>query len=196
MRETPYVNLSDLVSGIAAEVEPFLDMPFAFFGHSLGAMISFELARKLRRLGGPQPAHLFVSGSPAPHIVSSTATYNLPYDEFIEALRDLNGTPSEVLEHPELMQIMMPLLRADFEVHDTYKYLPGPRLDCPITAFGGLEDGNAQREDIEGWRDHTSGSFSFWMLPGDHFFLHTSQSRLMQILSRGLNPIVDTIKQR
>ena len=187
LREPPFTKLTTLVEATAEAILPLLDKPFAFFGHSMGAMISFELARRLRREHAPTPVHLFVSGRRAPHIPDTDPpTYDLPEPEFLDELRRLNGTPQEVLEHAELIQLMMPLLRADFEVVQTYRYTPGPPLDCPITAFGGLHDVEVPREYLEAWRDYTAAGFTLRMMPGDHFFLHTAQRLLLQVLAQEL----------
>lgn len=194
LKEPPYTDLSALVSVMAEALRPYFNRPFAFFGHSFGGSLSFELARRLRLEGGAEPLHLFVSGRRAPHISEPhPIIYNLPETEFIEELRRLNGTPAEVIEHPELMQLMMPILRADFQICETYKYSPGPPLDCPITVFGGLQDENVPREYLEAWRDHTTADFDLAMLPGDHFFLHAYESLLMQRLSRVLYKIIKDI---
>lgn len=190
LREPPLTRLSSLVPNIAQELLPYLEKPFAVFGHSLGAAIAFELARYLRKAHTIQPSHLFVSGYRAPQILGTEPfTYDLPEAEFLEELRRLNGTPSKILEHPELMRLIIPILRADFEMSQTYVYSPeAPPLDCPITAFGGLQDENVSAEHLEGWRDQTTGRFSLQMLPGDHFFLETFQPLLLQILSSELGP--------
>src|SRR5882724_6229499 len=147
LHEPAYTQLMPLVEAAAEALLPYLDKPFAFFGHSMGAMISFELSRLLRRRRAPQPLHLSVSGRQAPQVKDwDPPTYNLPEPEFVEELRRLNGTPKGVLEHPELMQLMIPLLRADFEVCQTYSYTPEVPLDCPVTAFGGLNDQDVTRE--------------------------------------------------
>lgn len=189
LREAPYTRLSLLVEELAPAVRPFLDKPFAFFGHSMGAMISFELARHLRREQALAPAHLFLSGRGAPHLVkeADTPTFDLPDEEFVRELRRLKGTPQEVLDNPELMQLMIPLLRADFTVCQTYEYRQEPPLDCPITAFGGLQDKEVPREQLEGWREHTSSTFRLVMLPGDHFFLNSQREVLLRILSQELS---------
>lgn len=197
MRETPHRNLASLVDAIADALGEYLDQPFALFGHSLGAMISFELAQKLKKDRGLEAAHLFVSGRRAPHLPQRDETiHNLVEDEFIEKLRELKGTPPEVLEHAELMQLMIPTLRADFEIVETYRHTAGTPLSCPITAFGGLQDDGVPLEGLEAWREHTEGSFSVRMLPGDHFFLHASESILLEVLSQQLRQIISTLPRR
>ena len=188
LTEKPYTSARSLVDAVAEAIIPHLDRPFAFFGHSMGALISFELARQLRRLNMPSPLHLFLSGRAAPQRreFKESITYNLPAKEFAEELRRLNGTPREVLEHQELMELMIPLLKADFEICQTYNYTQEPALDCPITAFGGLSDHEATGEMIDAWREQTTRSFRLCMMPGDHFFLHSAQDRILTILLQEL----------
>jgi medium-chain acyl-[acyl-carrier-protein] hydrolase len=188
--EPAFTRLTALVEAAMEVIVPELDRPYAFFGHSMGAMLSFELARALRRERIAGPARLFVSGRRAPQTPSDEPpSYNLPDDEFIEELRQLNGTDQEVLEHPELMQLMLPLLRADFELVQTYEYKPEPPLDCPISAYGGLEDFEEGQETLEAWREQTTASFSLRMFPGDHFYLQKkgTQGLLLEALSRELD---------
>jgi medium-chain acyl-[acyl-carrier-protein] hydrolase len=187
--ETPITRLSPLVQALAQALVPLLDIPFAFFGHSLGALVGFELARELRRQSGVQPVRLFVSADRAPQIpLPERPIHALPEGEFLLELRRLNGTPGKVLEHAELMRIMLPILRADFAVYETYAYSAEPPLDCVISSFGGLQDRKVCRSDLEAWRDQTRASFSLRMFPGDHFFLNTNQSLLLQVLSQELRP--------
>jgi medium-chain acyl-[acyl-carrier-protein] hydrolase len=191
LTEPPLTRITCLVQAAADALLPYLDKPFVFFGHSMGAMISFELARWLRQEQSLGPVQLFVSGRRAPHSPNTDRpTYDLPDDEFLEELRRLNGTPKEVLDHAELMRLILPIVRADFEAIQTYRYLPGAPLDCPITAFGGLGDQEVNREHLEAWREHTTAGFALRMFPGDHFFLHTAQRVLLQTLSQDLHQLV------
>ncbi|HEY0385456.1 MAG TPA: thioesterase domain-containing protein, partial [Pyrinomonadaceae bacterium] len=175
----------------AHALAPFLDKPFAFFGHSMGATLAFEVARLLRDEKRQMPVHLFVSARHAPQLPDpEPPIYDLPEAELKEELRNLNGTPPEVLEHPELMELMLPLFRADCRVSETHTYRPGSPLDCSITAYGGLQDQHVRREHLEPWREHTTGAFTLRMLAGDHFFIHTSHTLLLRTLSRDLYQIV------
>ena len=194
LREKPFSNLTDLVPAAAQALLPHMDRPFAFFGHSMGALIAFELARHLRRMGVERsPAQLFLSGCRAPQLVATHGiTYNLPDQEFMAEIRRLNGTPAEVLDNPELMQLVLPLLRADFEITETYSYQDEPPLDCPLTIFGGSEDTDVRSESLSAWRMHTTAAFSLRILPGDHFFLHTSQATLLETITRELRRLVGT----
>ncbi|HEX8652349.1 MAG TPA: thioesterase II family protein [Pyrinomonadaceae bacterium] len=192
LNEPCFTRLPSLVEAAARALLPHLKKPFALFGHSMGTLISFELARLLRRELGIEPVHLFVSGCAAPQIPgrAEPLTYNLPEPEFLRELQRLNGTPKAVLDHPEMMQLMMPILRADFEVTQTYAYATDAPLGCPITAFGGLHDQDVTRADLEAWREQTTASFSLRMFPGDHFFLHPAQSLLLRTLAQQLQPFV------
>jgi medium-chain acyl-[acyl-carrier-protein] hydrolase len=185
LMEHPFTQLPPLVAALAQALSPLLDKPFAFFGHSLGALVSFELARQLRRQYGVHPVRLFVSAGRAPQIPHrGPPIHILPEKEFLAELRRLNGTPSELLDHKELMVIMLPLLRADFAVYETYVYSSEPPLNCPISAFGGLQDRKVNNSDLEAWRAQTNISFSLRMFPGDHFFL--KQPLLLRVLSQEL----------
>jgi medium-chain acyl-[acyl-carrier-protein] hydrolase len=187
LQEPAFTSIFPMVDALGEALSAHLVERFAFFGHSMGARISFELARLLRRQGRPLPVHIFASGSRAPQITDDDPpTYNLPEPEFIDELSRLAGTPQEVLEHPELMQLMIPLLRADFEVCQTYVAPEEPPLSCPITAFGGLQDVDIPRENIAAWQAQTSGKFTHRMLPGGHFFLHEHERMIIQSVAREL----------
>ncbi len=183
----PFTRLQLLVQAIAIALLPYLDKPFAFFGHSMGGLVSFELARLLHKKYGKSPVHLFVSGCRAPQVPDpDPPIHDLPEPEFLEELRRLNGTPEAVLENTELMQMLLPALRADFAVIETYAYTPEPPLDCPITAFGGLQDREVSCDDLKAWIEQTNAAFSLHMLPGDHFFLQSAHALLLQSLSQEL----------
>jgi medium-chain acyl-[acyl-carrier-protein] hydrolase len=185
LHEPPLRKMSLAVEVVGKEIISLLDRPYAFFGHSMGAILGFEVARLLRRGGHQGLTHLFVSGHKAPQIPKTEPfTYNLPDAEFIEELQRLNGTPKEVLEHPEMMRMIVPLLRADFESIQTYSYKHEPPLDCPITALGGLLDPHISRETLEPWREETTAAFNLQMFLGDHFFLHQEQARVLRVIAQ------------
>ncbi|HMB52111.1 MAG TPA: alpha/beta fold hydrolase [Thermoanaerobaculia bacterium] len=189
IREAPLGSMDELVAAMDAGFGAVLDeAPFAFFGHSLGANAAYELARRRRDRGATQPTRLFASAHIAPPIPwEDDFLHDMPNPRFREKLRDLNGTPQEVLDHPELMELVEPLLRADFRVNETYEHRPGEPLDCPLTAIGGLGDEDVPREKLERWQEVTNGDFKLRMLPGDHFFLHeTSKRELLDLIAREL----------
>lgn len=187
LRTPAYTNLLALTSEIANVMRPLLDLPFAFFGHSMGALMAFEITRELRRLEEPQPSHLFLAAHLPPQVPREREPlFNRPDSEIIEQMREINGTPTEILDHPELMEMMMPLLRADFEMVDSYTYVPDAPLNSPITVFGGLQDRDVTREKLQEWEKQTTGSFSLRMFPGDHFFVNTASSFIYQVLGREL----------
>jgi surfactin synthase thioesterase subunit len=194
LREAPFTRLQPLAEALCENLLLYFDKPFAFFGHSMGALIAFELARLLQRRYNCEPVHLFVSGRRAPPIPDTESPrYELSEPEFIAELRRLNGTPASVLDHPELMELLLPVIRADFAICQTYVYSSGPLLGCPISAFGGLEDRDVTREHLEAWRDQTSSSFVLRMLPGDHFFINAAQPVLLKLLSRELYSITNRL---
>lgn len=133
------------------------------------------------------PIHLFVSGRRAPQVQRRELfTYALPEPEFIAQLRRLNGTPEAVLQHAELLQLLLPVLRADFKLSETYTYRFESTLPSPISVYGGLQDTDITREDLEAWQKETSSLFTIRMFPGTHFFLHSAQASLLQILAHDL----------
>lgn len=183
--------MEPLVAALTPSIEPYLAQPFAFFGHSLGTKISFELARRLRAQGAPLPVRLFFSGSNAPQIVMpALPIHDLPDAEFVETLRRFKGTPEELLQNEELLQVFFPILRADIALHETYRYVPGEPFDCPIAAFGGLEDGEVSRDNLAAWRVHTRGAFTLRMFPGDHFFLRSARTPLLQAVAEELTDVL------
>jgi medium-chain acyl-[acyl-carrier-protein] hydrolase len=187
LTEPPFRNLPELINALTPMITPLLDMRFAFFGHSMGAIIAFELARELRRRNAPQPEQLFISGRRPPQIPDTDPiTYNLPEDEFQAELLRLKGTPIEVLENAELMSLMRPILRADFELIQTYQYDDDTPLHYPITVYGGLQDDDVPRALLVSWKQQTDARFSLHMLPGDHFFLHSASPILLELLGQEL----------
>ncbi|HKX28577.1 MAG TPA: alpha/beta fold hydrolase [Blastocatellia bacterium] len=192
LKEEPLVSLPVLIDELEPRIHPLLDQPFVLFGHSMGAMIAFELARALRRKHGREPQALLVAGRRAPQIPwTEPVTYDLPRDEFIEELIKLDGTPKEVLEHAELMELMIPLLRADFQLVQTYQYQAGTPLQCPISVYGGLEDHETPREKLLPWKEMTASGFAVQMLPGDHFFIRSNQSQLLELVGRELREAIN-----
>jgi medium-chain acyl-[acyl-carrier-protein] hydrolase len=191
LNERPFSCLMSLVEDMSESLLPYLDRPFAFFGHSVGALIAFELARRLRRREGLVPVHLFVSGSSAPQVPNvESPIHCLPETEFLNRLRRFNGTPPEVFEHRELMDLLTPVLRADFALRETYEYASEPPLSCPISAFGGVEDLDVPLPHIEAWRKETDRTFRLHEFPGDHFFIHAAQERVLERLSQTLKELV------
>jgi medium-chain acyl-[acyl-carrier-protein] hydrolase len=188
LREPAPASLERLVESLGHTILPCLDRPFAFFGHSMGALACFELARQLRRQQGPVPRRLFISACSAPQLEKDEAPMaHLPEGEFLERLRQLNGTPRQVLENEELLQLLLPTLRADFAAFESYEYKDEPPLTCPITVLGGTQDRRIGPDRLEAWRVHTSASFEVHQFPGDHFFLHTAQALVFKTIAHSFN---------
>lgn len=189
LAEPAYTHVDALIEDLAAAISPYLDMPFAFFGYSMGALISFELTRQLRRMYDRHPTRLCVAAHRAPHLpnptVTSTLIYQQPAEMFKKVLR-FEGTPEQILQNDELMEALLPTLRADFELCDTYEYRDEPPLECPLSVFGGLEDSRISTASLEAWRTQTSKTSSLRMLPGSHFFLHTAQDLLLSAIAQDI----------
>lgn len=195
LKEPSFTRLSPLLQKLAQVLHPYLNIPFAFFGHSMGALISFALAHQLRRQYSLDPVQLLVSGHRAPQIPDpDPPIHQLPESEFVEELRRLNGTPDSVLQNAELMQLVLPVLRADFALLETYVYSTEAPLDCPISAFGGLQDGEVSYDDLAAWREQTNSSFTLSMFPGNHFFLQSARSLILSAVSQDLTRHLHRIK--
>ena len=190
--ETLFYDLDGLLDVAQEALLPYFDKPFAFFGHSMGALVGYELARRLKKTQVKQPDLLFVSGHNAPFLPDlSEPLHNLEEKEFIFRLRELNGTPDEVLQDPELREILIPILRADFSVCETYQYENDQLLDCPICACGGLQDKYVDREGLTAWGKLTTGEFTARFFPGDHFYINTERMYLLMAIAQELNKVVD-----
>ncbi len=179
--EAPIRQIKTLAEMLSEAIRPLLDKPFALFGHSMGGLLAFELARNLRRHSLPPPERLFVSACGAPHLPDPhPLLHRLPDADFINSLQQLHGLPVEVLEHPALLQVLLPVLRADFEAFENYLPTAGETpLHCPVVAFGGLDDPRVNRARLEGWVQHTDSSFEAYYFPGDHFFLRQAQGEVI-----------------
>jgi medium-chain acyl-[acyl-carrier-protein] hydrolase len=195
LREKPIGSLPELIQRLLPAIPPQLDRPLALFGHSMGALIAFELARALRRQQLATPVHLLVSGRVAPHLPPRHQPMHLESDDvFIERLRLFNGTADAVLSNVELMRLFLPLLRADFRLNEAYTYAPEPPLDCPISVFGGRDDRVAPVEQMAGWREQTSGRYTERVLPGGHFFVQTAQAQLCRAIAEDLQPTLAALQ--
>ncbi|MFW5498817.1 MULTISPECIES: thioesterase II family protein [unclassified Maridesulfovibrio] len=188
MGDRPLESMDDIVSEAVREIMKFGDCPFSFFGHSLGARVAFECARRLRQLNCPLPEHLFVSGSRSPEIPEPKPLHHLDDSCFVEELKRFSGTPQVILENRELMELFLPILRADFTVDETYCFIEAPPLPIPVTAFCGTDDEEATIEEMEGWRRHTADSFSLHSVKGEHFFVLEAWRDVLGCIRETLSP--------
>jgi len=182
LRDPLLDSMEAVLEDLLPTLTEYLDKPYALFGHSLGSAIAFELASCFRNEGFPRPHCLFASGRRAPHQSRSPddePIHSLPKEEFLERVRQLNGTPASIFEHTELLDFVEPILRADFKISETYQYGPREPLDCPICVFGGKQDDTVDGIGLEAWREHTTNQFDVRMFPGDHFFLVSQASQVL-----------------
>lgn len=190
--EPAYRRIDTLVETLAAVVSEEARAPFALYGHSMGGLVSFELARRLRREHGLRPVCLYIGAYRAPQLPNrNLRIHHLPAEVFKVVLR-AQGIPDAVLQDADLMEAMLPTLRADFELCDRYEYREEPPLECPILVFGGADDLTVGADDLDGWSAHSSASCEINMLPGGHFFIHSSQEELLAAISRDLRARLGT----
>lgn len=177
-REPPYETLEPILTELAHALYPFINLPFAFWGHSMGALIAYELAHYFQKLQYPSPNRLFVSGHRAPQCPNRhEPIHQLPESEFIVKLFQYGGTPKQALNEQELFKFLMPTLRADFSVTERHSYKPGVPLNCSISAVGGMEDPYVNQDELIAWEIHTRGEFNCRTLPGDHFFIRETDNK-------------------
>lgn len=182
--ESAETDFENLISILMKELVPMLDAPFSMFGHSLGALVAFELARALGRTGGKQPRQLFVSGCPSPQLVQNRIPISdLPEDAFVEEVRLLGGSPLEILDNGELLRLALPSLRSDMVLFESYVLRDDTTLECPVFAFGGSDDRMADRNELEGWGAYTSAGCVVRVFDGDHFFVREYRGEIVRIIA-------------
>jgi len=189
-RETLFTRLPPLVEAVAEGIAAMLDRPFAIFGHSLGALLGFELTRHLRRDGRPEPVHLFASAMRAPQLIPPAAfqpIHQLPDAVFLtQMVKHYNGMPAAVLQDPELLELVLPPTRADVEVVETYEYRHEAPLECPISVFHGSQDRTQRVEELRPWKEQSTRAVEWVEFEGGHFFLDGARSRLLASISAAL----------
>ena len=194
LTERAFESMPQMLEAIERPLLPYLDKPMAFIGHSMGGLISFELARHLRRAYGAAPSHLFISGCSAPqssHLLPPIQS--LPPDEFLGELQRVVGVSGHLAADSQLQALMFPTLRADFTLCQTYAYASEPPLDCGITVYGGLRDAMVPHEHLEEWGKETTGPVAVHRFGGDHFFIQTSERLFLDALSKELRGLADRL---
>ena len=195
LAEPPFERLDELIETLVEVLGPCLDLPFAIFGHSLGALTAFELARGLRGRYGLTPAQLFVSGRRPPHLPPNLSPIHaLPAVQFLRELANrYNGIPDAVLRDRELLTLFLPILRADIAVMESHVWRAGEPLDCPIAVYGGLQDDRAPQADLAAWAPHTTRPVEVKMFKGGHFFHQSARTELLAEMSATLTPLLATL---
>lgn len=188
-REKAESYLVSLAQSVCDGILPHLDRPFLLFGHSMGALLGFEVLKHLYKTQGLTPVLFFAAGRNAAHIPEGKVSYDLPDPALMERLQELNGTPAGLMDHPEFTKLMMPTLRADFAISETYVYKEGPPLKCPIVALGGISDPETNMEGLEAWQQHTSSFFKLRIFPGEHFFLNTAKELMLQTIVEEIDAV-------
>lgn len=183
LREPLLTDINLVVDALIHDAIDFLDKPFSIFGHSFGALIGFEFTRRLQRLSLPLPQRLFVSARQAPQVLLHGAkTHLLPESQLKEELRHYAGTPEVVLQDNDLMRVLLPVIRADLTINETYDYIPAIPISCPISAFAGLKDRKISISSIEAWAAQTTQDFKVHYFDGDHFFIKQKYPSILNFI--------------
>jgi medium-chain acyl-[acyl-carrier-protein] hydrolase len=194
LAEPPFRDLFGLVSELAPRLAHNIQGPFALLGGSMGALLAFEAARRLRRDYGLVPVHLFVAACRPPSVPrTESPLHGLPDDELIHAIKSLGGTPDAVLRDSELFKLLLPTIRADLALCETYRYRTDAPLPCPISAYAGVRDYELARCDLSGWQRETTRQFVMRTFDGGHFFLRTSAAEVYSAIADVLAANVEVI---
>ncbi len=194
LSEAPFTRISPLIDTLEGVIRPHLDLPFVFFGHSMGATVLYELTHRLTASGGPLPERLVVAGRRAPHIPDDNDPVHVMADaELIQRLRDYGGTPNEILDNREIMGLVLPAIRADFEVIETHAFASRAPLSMPIEVLGGDGDVDAPQAHLEAWSEHTQASCRVQMFSGGHFFLHEEPEPTLASINQIVAQVLTTI---
>ncbi|MGI4859533.1 MAG: thioesterase II family protein [Janthinobacterium lividum] len=192
LKETPLRSMPALVEAISLEIAAMDDgTPFVFFGHSLGALVAFEVARHQQSHGLAMPQKLIVSGCDAPQFRSPVRNlHELDGEAFVAALAQYNGTPPELLAHKELISLLAPAIRADFYMASHYEYRSGPLLTIPVTVLAGRRDADSNLHQVESWRLETSNHCALHWFDGDHFFINSEKDQVLALLNNELKQFI------
>lgn len=184
----------EMVSAIMTNIRLSLDKPFVFFGHSNGALISFELARALKQAGVDRQLHHFISAKRAIHLpYNRRKMHDLPHDEFVSELETLGGTPPEVLANRELMELFLPVLRNDFGIGETFSYQGEHKLACQATLLYGEQDDDVPEVDVLRWQELIEQPVVTRKFSGDHFFINSQQDELLRYLNERLSDMLEQL---
>jgi surfactin synthase thioesterase subunit len=173
LSEPSFTDSQELVEKMTEVLADECDIPYAIFGHSMGAVLAYEFAQSLQRRGLPPPVCLFVSGRVAAHLkLPARPVHALPLQSFLSELEvRYGGLPRELLQDQEMLDFYLPILRSDLQLIETYQYKSKPPLKCSVVVSGGIEDKSIWLEGLEAWRQHTVGGFTLHRYDGGHFYL-------------------------
>ncbi|MCI0470757.1 MAG: thioesterase domain-containing protein [Candidatus Aminicenantes bacterium] len=187
-----YNSMDEAVEDVYQQIKNDLhNSPFGFFGHSMGCIIAFELAHKLREKNAAQPSFIFFSGRGAPHVPEEKKEirHTLPENEFKEKILELGGTPRDFFEHPELLEVLLPMLRCDFKIAETYRNrLEVKPFDYPINVMIGRDE-DVTAEQMHGWKDHTNKICTLHYFMGGHFFINEYVEQIVEIINQSVRQL-------
>jgi len=186
IKEKNLLDINEIVEDLYTHVKSLIEMPYAVYGHSMGAIVAYLLVRKIEKEGKLLPLHLFISGTDAPSVAPNEAIrYLLPKDEFIKKVHELGGLPNEVIEDKQLIDFFEPILRADFQAIETYNYVPCEPMAVPITVMVG-ESEKLKHEDVLKWNEESKFPVNVHVFSGNHFFIFSHEAKVSNLIKEAL----------
>jgi surfactin synthase thioesterase subunit len=194
-RERPIASIPDIVGSLEPALQPLLDLPYVFFGHSMGAILAIETTRALAARGATLPSQLFVSARRPPHVPAHEPPMNgLSDAEFVAEIHGRYGAiPAAVMNQPDVLELVLPALRADIAALEMHRPAQRSPLAVPITAFGGADDALTPRAHLEAWRSETSSTFRVRVFPGGHFYLNAQRAAVLADVATTLAPLLSAV---
>lgn len=187
-------DVDEAVRQVADAMEPCLDQCYAVFGYSMGALLAFEIVRELRRRNAPMPLQLFVAARRAPQLAAARPRLaHLPREAFLRQVSEYCDSPPVAWQNPDLLEIVLPVLRVDMALCEGYVYRREPPFHFPIQAFAGRRDASAPLSTVQDWREHTSGEFAIKVFDGGHFFVNVAQSQVQRVIISQLEQLMQGV---
>lgn len=194
INEPHYNDFQDAVNDIYSKIKDLLDLPYAFFGHSLGSVLAYEVTKKIISCGHSQPFHIFFSGRYPPHIKKEKNIHDMPKDDLVNEILRLGGTSPEISKDEGLLRIFLPILRSDYRILENYRHASnGDIFTFDISTLNGKEDNDISPSEVEAWKEYTSGNCSIYYFEGGHFYLNLeeNQKKIFEIINRVFSESID-----
>lgn len=185
--EKPYVHINECLQELSENFQKFIELPYVFFGHSMGSLFCYEISRFLESMNVPLPLHVFLSGARPPRkFIMDSCISQLNDDDLVDELKKYNGIPEDILNEKDYIKIFLPIIRADLLIMESYNFNNNYRFSMPLTVFGGESDSAVDCKELKEWNDFTRAYCRIFILPGDHFFIFSEKIKILSEINREL----------